>query len=355
MTARLYLRPTGLLWGDVAAEGRRDGACLPLAGGSAAFSVVEVIEGAPRAATRRLVPARDLAASRESAVQSGLTCLTARREPLAGVPLDRTRIMGIVNVTPDSFSDGGDFIAAEAAEAQARKLMAEGADFIDIGGESTRPGSMDVDEAEELRRVCPVIEGLQGSGAVISIDTRKAAIMEAAAARGAAVVNDVSALTYDGEALAVAATLGLPVVLMHAQGDPRTMQDNPVYDDVVLEVYGYLEARIEAAVAAGISRSRLVADPGIGFGKTLDHNLALLSRLSLFHGLGVPVLLGASRKRIIGSITGKAAAKERMPGSLGVAIAGAAQGVQIVRVHDVDETRQALDVWSASITGYGPE
>ncbi len=355
MSARLYLRPTGLLWGDVAAEGCREGICLPLAGGPAAFSSIETIEGTARDAKRRFVLARDLAASGESAVRSALGRLTEPRQPLAGVALDRTRIMGIVNVTPDSFSDGGDFMTADAAVAQARRLTAEGADFIDIGGESTRPGSMEVDEAEEMRRVNPVLEALRGGGAVISIDTRKAAIMEAAAARGAAVINDVSALSYDDRALGVAAKLGMPAVLMHAQGDPRTMQDNPVYDDVVLEVYDYLEARIEAAVAAGVGREKLVADPGIGFGKTLDHNLALLSQLSLFHGLGVPVLLGASRKRIIGSITGKAGPKERMPGSLGVAIAGAAQGVQIVRVHDVDETRQALDVWSASISGYGSE
>jgi dihydropteroate synthase len=355
LSARLYLRPAGLLWGDVAAKGCREGACLALAGGPAAFSAVEVIEGTPQAATRRFVLARDLAASRESSVQAALARLTAPRKPLAGVTLDRTRIMGIVNVTPDSFSDGGDFMATEAAVAQARRLTADGADFIDIGGESTRPGSMDVNEAAELRRDCPVLEARQGSGAVISIDTRKAAVMEAAAARGAAIVNDVSALTYDSAALAAAAKLGVPVVLMHVRGDPRTMQDNPVYDDVVLEVYDYLEARIGAAAAAGIDRGALVADPGIGFGKTLDHNLALLSHLSLFHGLGVPVLLGASRKRIIGSLTGRTDPKQRMPGSLGVAIAGAAQGVQVVRVHDVGETRQALDVWSASLSGCGAE
>ena len=355
MSGKLYLRPTGLLWGDAAAVGCREGAALPLAGGPAAFLGVEIIEGAPGSATRRLALARDLAASGDAVIQAALARLTAPRAPVAGVPLDRTRMMGIVNVTPDSFSDGGDFANTDTAVAQARKLVADGGEFIDIGGESTRPGSMEVNEAEELRRICPVLEALQGTGAAISIDTRKAAVMEAAVARGAAIINDVSALTYDAGALAAAAKTGAAAVLMHAQGDPRSMQDNPVYDDVVLEVYDYLEARVQAAARAGIPREKLIADPGIGFGKTLDHNLALLANLSLFHGLGVPVLLGASRKRIIGSITGRRDPKQRMPGSLGVAIAGAAQGVQIIRVHDVDETRQALDVWTASVSGYGPE
>lgn len=353
MTSGLYIRPIGILWGEAASEAIGTGAALPLAGGSAAFTAVEVIEGAPGTASRQIALVRDIAASTETHIRETLDHITAPRAPFAGVVMDRTRIMGIVNVTPDSFSDGGDFAAPEAAAAHAREAAAQGAEFVDIGGESTRPGAAEVNEAEELRRVCPVIELLAGAelSAAISIDTRKAAVMEAAVARGATVINDVSALNYDARALSVAAKSGASVVLMHAKGDPRTMQDNPVYTDVVLEVYDYLEARIDAAVAAGIPRERLAADPGIGFGKTLDHNLALLGSLSMFHGLGVPVLLGASRKRIIGSITGKLDPKERLAGSLAVAIAGASQGVQIVRVHDVDETAQALDVWRASMAG----
>ena len=269
--------------------------------------------------------------------------------------MTRTRLMGIVNVTPDSFSDGGDFATASAAVAQARKLVAEGAEFIDIGGEFTRPGSMEVDETEEMRRICPVLDALRDLGAPISIDTRKAAVTGAAVARGAAIVNDVSALTHDPEGLAMAKPgSARPSSDARPRRSPP-MQDNPVYNDVVLEVYDYLEARVEAAVAAGIARDKLVVDPGIGFGKTLDHNLTLLANLSMLHGLGVPVLLGASRKRIIGSLTGKSDPKARRPGSIGVALVGAAQGVHILRVHDVDETRQALDVWTASVMGEAPE
>jgi dihydropteroate synthase len=259
--------------------------------------------------------------------------------------------MGIVNVTPDSFSDGGNFAASDTAIAHAHQLAAEGAVFIDIGGESTRPGAEEVPETEELRRICPVLEGFAGPpkpATAISVDTRKAAIMNAAVARGAAIINDVSALTHDPCALDVAKRLGCPVILMHAQGDPRTMQDNPHYDDIVLNVYDYLETRIEAAVKAGIPRTLLVADPGIGFGKTLEHNLALMANLTLFHGLGVPILLGVSRKRMIGAITGESDPRQRLAGSIGAALAAAAQGVQILRVHDVMATRQALDMWTAS-------
>lgn len=355
MSSGLYLRPTGIIWGDSATAACRDGVALPLAGGLAAFTSVEVIEGEPSSASRTFALARDLAASTDPRIQMLLARITGPRAPIAGVPMDRTRIMGIVNVTPDSFSDGGTFAAPDAAVVQARKLSADGAEFIDIGGESTRPGAATVDEAEELRRICPVLDALREVNAAISIDTRKPAVMEAAVARGAGVINDVSALTYDARSLAVAARTGAPVVLMHARGDPRTMQENPTYRDAVLEVYDYLSERVDAAGQAGIPREKLAVDPGIGFGKTLDHNLALIGCLSLFHGLGVPVLLGASRKRLIGSITGKADPKERLSGSLGVAIAGAAQGVQILRVHDVAETRQALDVWMASVCGHGFE
>jgi dihydropteroate synthase len=353
MSSKIYLRPTGMLWGDVAREAVSAGAGLPLAGTRAAFLAVELIEGAPGTATRHLRSAADMKASTEPAIAALLDRITAPRPALCDIPLDRTRLMGIVNVTPDSFSDGGDFLEADAAAAQARRLADEGAEIVDIGGESTRPGSQEVSLEAEKQRILPVLERLKGLPAAISIDTRKAALMEAAVAAGAGIINDVSALTHDPDGLKAAAALARPIVLMHAKGDPRTMQDNPVYADVLLEVYDYLEGRIEAAVAAGVPRALLVADPGIGFGKTLDHNLTLLAGLSLLHGLGVPVLLGASRKRIIGSLTGRRDPKERMPGSLAVALVGAAQAVQILRVHDVAETRQALDVWRASTIGQG--
>jgi dihydropteroate synthase len=243
--------------------------------------------------------------------------------------------MGIVNTTPDSFSDGGMLGSAQDAIDHGLRLAEEGADILDIGGESTRPGADPVSLEEELGRVIPVIEGLRAkTETLISIDTRKAEVMCHAAAAGADILNDVSALTSDPQSLAVAAETGLPVILMHAQGNPKTMNDDPQYADVVLDVFDFLEKRIAACEAAGIHRSKLVADPGIGFGKHLHHNVAVMSALSLYHALGVPVLIGASRKKLIDRICDVPNPKDRVPGSLAAALAGAAQGVQIIRVHD---------------------
>jgi dihydropteroate synthase len=276
----------------------------------------------------------------------------ASRPRLAGLSLDRPRIMGIVNVTPDSFSDGGSFANVKAAVDHGLRLVEEGADMLDIGGESTRPGSDPVPLDEELRRVIPVLEGLRlKTDARISVDTRKAEVMRQAAAAGADILNDVSALTHDPEALGVAAQSGLPVILMHAQGDPKTMNDNPQYADVVLDVFDFLEKRIGVCEKAGIPKAKLVADPGIGFGKHLPHNVAVLSAMSLYHGLGVPVLLGASRKKLIGQLCNVDEPKDRVPGSIAAALSAIAQGVQIVRVHDVAETRQAVCVWQAAMHG----
>ncbi len=353
MADAIYLRPTGILWGDIARQARESGAALTLAGTKAAFLGIEVIEGKPGAAKRSFRPASDLKTSDDAAIRAILDRIEAPRPAMAGIAFDRTRLMGIVNVTPDSFSDGGDFLEADLAATQARRLVEEGAEIVDIGGESTRPGSLEVPLEQERQRILPVLDRLEDLKAAISIDTRKAAMMREAVEVGADFVNDVSALTHDGQSLGVVAALGCPVILMHSRGDPRTMQDDPYYDDVLLEVYDYLQSRIEAAVAAGIKRELIVIDPGIGFGKSLDHNLALLAGLSLFHGLGVPILLGASRKRIIGSLSGKRDPKERVPGSIAVALVGAHQGVQILRVHDVEATRQALDVWRAATLGTG--
>ena len=277
--------------------------------------------------------------------------VTAPRPPFAGFAFTRPLIMGIVNVTPDSFSDGGLYDTTEGAIVHAAELAKDGADIVDVGGESTRPGSDAVEEGEELSRVIPVLEGLAGLHAAVSIDTRKASVARAAAKAGVKIFNDVSALTYDRESLAAAAETGLSVILMHAKGEPKTMQDDPRYDDVALEVYDYLAVRIEAAEAAGIDRSRIAADPGIGFGKTLAHTLTLLANLSLLHGLGVPMLVGASRKRFISGVAGGETPQSREAGSFAVALVAAAQGAQILRVHDVAGTRQALSVWRASIAG----
>jgi dihydropteroate synthase len=258
--------------------------------------------------------------------------------------LDRARILGIVNVTPDSFSDGGEYDSVAAAVAHGLKLVEEGADALDIGGESTRPGAQDVSVDEELRRTIPVIEALAAQTSVpISIDTSKPEVMRAAVAAGAGLINDVRALQLDG-ALDAAAALGVPVVLMHMQGEPGTMQDAPAYDDVVSEVHRFLTQRIFACEMSGIDKKRIVIDVGFGFGKTLEHNLALLRQLSRFTDLGVPVLAGLSRKGMIGALTGRAV-HDRAAGSAAAALIAVQHGAMLVRVHDVAATRDALAVW----------
>lgn len=347
--AGLYLLPTGLQTGAGAARALAQGSALPLAGGAHAFGSVDLI--ARTGAVGRRVESLAVTDGRirglpaEAAAILGR--LTAARLPFAGLAADRPRVMGIVNVTPDSFSDGGKHHAREAAIAAARLLHDEGAELIDIGGESTRPGAAPVGREEELARILPVFDGLAGAGLAISIDTRHAACMAAALERGARVVNDVSALTHDPASLDVVAGSGASVVLMHAQGTPADMQCDPRYDDVLLDVYDYLAARIAACQEAGIPADRIAADPGIGFGKTLEHNLTLLSGLALFHGLGCVLLLGASRKGFIGRLGGGQPVERRLGGSLAAALSGAAQGVQWLRVHDVEMTVQALAVAGA--------
>ena len=261
--------------------------------------------------------------------------------------LDRPRIVGIVNVTPDSFSDGGEHATLDAAVAHGRRLAEEGADALDVGGESTRPGAMDVSPEEELRRVIPVIERLARETLLpISIDTSKPEVMRAAVAAGAGMINDVFALRRDG-ALAAAGALGVPVVLMHMLGEPRSMQDAPQYDDVVAEVHRFLAERIFAAEMAGIPKKQIVVDPGFGFGKTSAHNLLLLAQLERFTELGVPVLAGLSRKKTIGELTGRTDPHERVHGSLAAALIAAQRGAKLLRVHDVAATLDALKVWNA--------
>lgn len=271
--------------------------------------------------------------------------LTAKRRDLLGLSFQRPRIMGILNVTPDSFSDGGTLDGIAEAVSRAR-AMAQDADILDIGGESTRPGAADVPQAEEIARTAPVIRAIRDAGITtpISIDTRKAAVAEAALAAGADMVNDVTALRYDPDMAGVVAGAGVPVCLMHSIADPATMQQDPRYDHVTFDVFDHLAARIAAAVEAGIARHNIIVDPGIGFGKTQAHNLTLLRDIAVYHDLGCPILLGASRKRFIGTISGVTEASARMAGSVAVALHGASQGVQILRVHDTLETRQALSL-----------
>lgn len=254
-------------------------------------------------------------------------------------------LMGILNVTPDSFSDGGAYAGVEDAIAHGLRLADEGAQILDVGGESTRPGAEPVDPAEEIRRVVPVIAGLRGRTPYLSVDTRHAATMAAALEAGANFINDVSALTHDPGSLRLVAEANVPVCLMHMQGDPGTMQEAPHYDSVVDEVYAFLDQRIAACEAAGIDRARIVVDPGIGFGKTAGHNLTLLAQAGRFRALGVPVLLGASRKRFIAAVDREGAPETRAPGSLAAVLAARAQGIGFFRVHDVAATRQALAVF----------
>lgn len=298
-----------------------------------------------RGAAPVVVPAAEMPGAARDAI-------SAPRAAVAGLSMDAPRIMAILNVTPDSFSDGGRFATAEAAVAGAMALADAGADLLDIGGESTRPGAVPVPPVEEAARVAPVIRAVaERWTGPISIDTRNAEVAARAAEAGAGLINDVSGLTHDEGMAEVAARTGLPVCLMHAQGDPQTMQEAPRYDDVLLDVYDHLAERVAAAEAAGIARERIVVDPGIGFGKTLEHNLALLEGMSLFHGLGCPILLGASRKRFVGTLGDAPEARDRMPGSVAVALAGLAQGVQIIRVHDMGATRQAVACWRAATDG----
>ena len=345
MTAKFYIRPVG----RIAPSGDGERGFAVAGRDDLIFAAAELSEREGEAVRRRLVSAAYLAASADAELAGLLQRLGEPRAAIAGLALNRPRIMGVVNVTPDSFSDGGRWLEPEAAVAHALRLEAEGADILDIGGESSRPGAEPIGPEEELRRVLPVIEALAKRARVpLSIDTRNAEVMRRAAQAGARLINDVSALAHDPNSLAVAAETGLPVILMHAQGEPRTMQRDPRYTDVVLDVYDALETRIEACERAGIGRERLIVDPGIGFGKTLAHNLALLGSLSIFHGLGCALLLGASRKSFIGKLTG-AGADERLPGSLAAALIGVAQGVQLLRVHDVAATRQALAVWEGAL------
>jgi dihydropteroate synthase len=351
---RLYLRPTGFVDHSYGIQGQAS----RLAGGAVWFSAYEAIfaEGGRRVASQ-LIPVERIdqaieamdadLADQAQAILANL--LTHRPVMTIGghiLRFDRPRVMGILNMTPDSFSDGGAHIGDPDGATQAGLAMvAAGAAVIDVGGESTRPGAATVWEDDEIARTEPVVRQLAGSGAPVSIDTRKASVMAAALAAGAHVVNDVSALDHDPAAAALLAGHDCPVVLMHYQGSPETMQQDPRYEDALIDVYDWLAAHIARAEAAGIARERIIVDPGIGFGKNMRHNLQLLNGLALFHGLGCPILLGASRKRIIGALSDNAPADQRLGGSLALALHGAQAGAQILRVHDVPETVQALRVW----------
>ncbi len=350
MSVRLSLCPRA-----IDARAAAPAGSLPLAGGARAFAACEaVLRENGRETAREVVPVPALAdwATRcgpEVAAQATalLERLGAPRAPYAGLDLGRPQVMGVINVTPDSFSDGGDRFDAGRAVDDGLAMVEAGAAILDVGGESTRPGSAPVEADEELRRVLPVVRGLAGAGAPVSIDTRRARVMAAALDAGARIVNDGTALAGDPDSLALVAARRVPVVLMHMRGEPRTMQADPSYDDAPRDVYDALAERVAACEAAGIARARIAVDPGIGFGKTAAHNLQVLDHMALYQGLGCAVLLGVSRKSFIGKLSTGEAPKQRLAGSLVAALAGLNRGVQILRAHDVAETIQAIAVWRA--------
>jgi len=351
----LHLLPSGLVWGEQAAAAIISGHGWPLAEGWAAFTALGVIRRDADGAHLAVAPFAEVVmwaegeSPRLARHLGALVQRIGRRRPdWGGVAMDRPAIMGIVNVTPDSFSDGGEVFTAEAAIARGLDMVEAGAAIIDVGGESTRPGAAPVTAAEEEGRVLPVVRALAERGVCVSIDTRHARVMAAAVAAGARIINDITALTGDSDSLAVAARSGADLCLMHMQGrDPRTMQAAPRYACAPLDVYDGLAERVAACVAAGIETARLCVDPGIGFGKTPGHNAQILGTLALLHGLGVPVLLGVSRKSFVAHLSRGEAARQRLPGTLAAELAGLDAGMQILRVHDVAETVQAVAVWRA--------
>jgi dihydropteroate synthase len=343
---RTLLRPTAF----VDSPFGYDGKVARLAGGMNWFSAVELIavDGHRRTATE-LVPVESIESRLDEDMAAQWQALTGPRAALQlgerTIRLDQPQVMAIVNTTPDSFSDGGQFEDSAAAGAAGADMAARGAAIVDVGGESTRPGAKPVWERDEIERIAPVIRSLGTGGTAVSCDTRKADVMTAAIEAGARMINDVSALTYDDRSAEIIAAAGVPVILMHHQGKPETMQDDPRYDDVLVEVYLWLEERIAAAEAGGIAREKILADPGFGFGKNVGHNLELMNGLALFHSLGVPLVIGASRKRTIGALSGEAPVDRRLGGSIAFAMKAVEQGAQLLRVHDVFETVQALRVW----------
>jgi dihydropteroate synthase len=346
MPQRTLIRPTGF----VDSPFGHDGKVARLAGGLNWFASVELItvKGHRRTASE-LVPVEGIEDRFDDDMAAQWTALTAPRPPLQmgerTIRLDQPQVMGIVNATPDSFSDGGQFADANAAAEAGADMARDGAAIVDVGGESTRPGARTIWEGDEIERIAPVIRQLAAGGAAVSVDTRKADVMTAALEAGARLINDVSALTYDDRSAEVVAAAGVPVILMHHQGAPEVMQDDPRYDDVLVEIYRWLEGRIAAAVEAGIAREKILVDPGFGFGKNVAHNLELMNGLAVFHSLGCPLVVGASRKRSIGALSGEAPADQRLGGSIAFALKAVEQGAQLLRVHDVPETVQALRIW----------
>ena len=352
-----YIRPVGILFGSIANQLTSMGQAYKLAGGPLSFSHAEMmardIDGNIDSEISRVEDLKDnfrnFCTNNKANVTTCLEHFIESRDSFAGFSLSgldyKPRILGVLNITPDSFYDGGLYETTEAAISHARALHSAGADIIDVGGESTRPGSKEVSLDEELSRVMPVVKALSEDGIVVSVDTRHSEVMRQVIDAGAKVINDVSALIHDTESLSVVANNDVDVILMHMRGLPETMQNEPIYKNVVLDVYDMLYDRINHCVEAGIERKRICVDPGVGFGKSVKHNVELISSLSFFQGLGCGVAIGVSRKSFIDSVSETEGSDRRLVGSLTALIAALNQGVNILRVHDVSETLQALNTW----------
>lgn len=340
----IHLIPSSFLRGEPAEQAVSAGLAYWLAGGPCAFTALTALwRSADGSGLRKALAL----AEAQRLYPEHLQRLSAAPRPWAGFDLKRPLIMGIVNVTPDSFSDGGDHADTEGAVRFGETLLAAGADILDIGGESTRPGAAEVSVEEEIRRVTPVIRRLAEKGAVISVDTRHAAVMTAAVAAGARIINDITALTGEADSQHAAAQSGAEIVLMHMQGEPQTMQKDPHYADVTLDLLDYFAERLTELEKLGVPRQRISLDPGIGFGKKDPHNMRLMQELAVFHGFGCALTLGVSRKSFIGRLSRQEPPKERVAGSLVAGLAGLERGIQVLRVHDVPETYQAIAIWHA--------
>jgi dihydropteroate synthase len=347
---KFYIKPLGIFRGLTVSDGR----FLKICGTELLCSALKIISRKSNEILSEVVLVENLndyLEAQSDEVRASLTKLiTAMSEKRMDLSLkndlkinfDKPIIQGVLNVTPDSFSDGGTYADVRLAISGARKMIEKGAVILDVGGESTKPGANPVTLSEEMKRVIPVIESLSATETPISIDSRNAAVMHAAIEAGADIINDVSALEHDPQSLNVVVETKAPVILMHVQGSPEHMQDNPNYQNAVLDIYDYLEERIANCISSGVAKEKIIIDPGIGFGKTVEHNISLLSHISIFHGLGVPILVGVSRKSFIGNLTGEKIAAKRVHGSIAAAQFCLDNGIQIVRVHDVEETAQAL-------------
>ncbi len=340
---RTWLMPVGIIAYDGGSSD--ENTVMPLAGGPYGFTHLDVFidDGAAITVTRINAAALmdHVHSDGRDAAAAALARLRGARPSYAGLDMSSAQVMGIINATPDSFSDGGDHLVTDVALAAAASMAEAGGQILDIGGESTRPGAEPVSHDEELRRILPIIDALAAAGYIVSADTRHTAVMSHALDHGAAIINDVGGLRDEG-AIALVAARQAPVMIMHMQGTPGDMQKNPSYRFAPLDIYDWLEDRIIACEEAGLPRHLIAVDPGFGFGKTPQHNMEIMSHLALFHGLGVPIVLGVSRKSTIAHFARGEAAKDRMPGSVALTAMGRAQGVQIFRVHDVSETSQAL-------------